>query len=244
MNFTRITSVGLVCATTVMLPFVLESRVFVRAGAPGQDEGTPAKPKIVTAGQGGAGIQAINDEYNEKLLELEKQRLDKLAKLAAAQSPRDAQETYELIFRLAIANNLFREAEPIAQAALKGRAPAPLVSFLAQTVDIIASADRGNFDESLAELQRAIEPKADPGRGGQPAQPAIETRALLSICEAYYQRLLHGDRFDIAKTAFQLLLKQAENPAVKGFCATRLNQLEMVGKPAPAIRGTDLSGAS
>ena len=29
---------------------------------------------------------------------------------------------------------------------------------------------------------------------------------------------------------------------MKGYCASRLNQLDMIGKPAPAIQGTDLSG--
>ncbi len=38
------------------------------------------------------------------------------------------------------------------------------------------------------------------------------------------------------------MLNQADNPTVKGFCAARLNQLEMIGKPAPAIKGADLDG--
>jgi len=37
-------------------------------------------------------------------------------------------------------------------------------------------------------------------------------------------------------------LKETENPAVKGFCAARLNQLDLIGKPAPAIKGADLDG--
>ena len=64
----------------------------------------------------------------------------------------------------------------------------------------------------------------------------------MTICEAYYQRLVQGDRFDIARSAFQLVLKETENPTIKGFCAARLNQLDLIGKPAPAIQGTDLDG--
>jgi thiol-disulfide isomerase/thioredoxin len=207
-----------------------------------QDEPAPPKPKVVAAGNGRASIQAIDDEYNRQLLELEKQRLEKLAQLAARQPQKDAQETFLVLFRVAISNNLFREAEPVAQQVIKSGTASPVVSFLARTVDIIASADRGNFEESLAELRTVIESQSDKGRPAAGSPSAMDTRALLSICEAYYQRLLQGDQFDIARSAFQLVLKQTDNPAVKGYCAARLNQLDMIGKPAPAISGTDLSG--
>jgi peroxiredoxin len=201
-----------------------------------------ATPKVITAGADGASVQAIDDDYNRQLLLLEKQRLERLRQLAARQPSKEADATYELLFRLAIANNLFREAEPVAQQVLKGGAASPLVSFFAHTVDILASADRGNFDESLSELRQVIESQSERNRPAQGAASVIDTRALLTICEAYYQRLLQGNRFDIAKNAFQLLLKQAENDTVKGYCAARLNQLDMIGKPAPAIQGTDLDG--
>ena len=214
----------------------------MRLGALAQDEPAQPKPKVLNAGNGRASVQAIDEEYNRQLLELEKQRLAKLAGLAAKQPQKDAQETYELLFRLAISNNLFREAEPVAQQVIKSGTAAPLVGILAQTIDIIASADRGNFDESLAELRRVIESQSEQGRPVQGAPAVVDTRALLSICEAYYQRLLQGDRFDVARSAFQFVLKQSENPSVKGYCAARLNQLDMIGKPAPAIKGADLDG--
>jgi peroxiredoxin len=237
-----IRSVSLVLAAIAALPLVLSDRASVRLGALAQDEPAQPRPKVLNAGNGGASVQAIDEEYNRQLLELEKQRLAKLAQLAAQQPQKDSQETYELLFRLAISNNLFREAEPVAQQVIKSGTAAPLVGILAQTIDIIASADRGNFDESLAELRRVIESQSEHGRPAQGAPAAIDTRALLSICEAYYQRLLQGDRFDVARSAFQFVLKQSENPSVKGYCAARLNQLDMIGKPAPAILGTDLSG--
>ena len=69
------------------------------------------------------------------------------------------------------------------------------------------------------------------------AAASLDTPALLAICEAYYQRLVQGDQFDVGRKAFQLLLKESDNPAVKEFCASRLNQLDLIGKPAPAIQG-------
>jgi peroxiredoxin len=213
-----------------------------RAGAaPEQDEPALPNPKVISQ-NGAASVQAIHDEYNRQLVQLEKQRLNRLGQLAARQTPKDADETYEALFRLAIAGNLCREAEPAAQQVIKGAKASPLVSFLAQTVDILASADQGNFDDSLSELRRLFDSQSSVKQPGQGAPAMLDTRALLTICEAYYQRLLQGDRFDIARSAFHLVLERTENPAIKGFCAARLNQLDLIGKPAPAIQGTDLDG--
>ncbi len=243
MNSRRLTATGLVLVGSVgFISMTLSQSASARPSGLAQDEPAQAKPKVVGPARGSADVQAIHEEYNRQLLELEKQRLEKLGQLAARQPQKDAQETYELLFRLAITNNLFREAEPVAQQVVKARSASPVVSFLAQTIDIIASADRGNFDESLAELRTVIDSQSDKGRAAEAASASIDTRALLSICDAYYQRLLQGDRFDIARTAFQLVLKQSDNADVKGYCAARLNQLDMIGKPAPAIQGTDLSG--
>ena len=70
----------------------------------------------------------------------------------------------------------------------------------------------------------------------------LDTSALLALCEGYYQRLLQGDQFEAARTAFQLLIKESNNPAVKDSVARRLAQLDMIGKPAPAIVGNGLDG--
>ena len=207
------------------------------SNVPGQDEPAVSKPKVLSPSAASASLQSIQDEYNRQLLQLERQRLERLGQLALRQSPKDAVETYELLFRLAITNNLFREAEPFAQQALKGPTSSPAVVFLAQTIDIIASADQGNFDESLAELRRLIDGKSQRNRAVQGAGATLDTSDLLAICQAYYQRLVQGDRFDTARAAFQLVLNDSDNPAVKTFCANRLNQLALIGKPAPVDPG-------
>jgi peroxiredoxin len=240
MTSSRIASIGLVLGTSLWL--TLSSAAPGHTDAPIQDDPAQPKPKVLSPSGAGATLQSINDDYNRQLLQLELQRLERLGQLAARQSPKDAAETYEQLFRLAIANNLFREAEPAAKLVLKAPNLAPVVVFLAQTIDVIASADRGDYDESLAELHRLIEAASQRKQTGAAAPPLLDTSSLLTICEAYYQRLLHGDRFDAARTALRLVLKDSDNPAVQGFCTSRLNQLDMVGKPAPAIQGTDLDG--
>jgi peroxiredoxin len=213
-----------------------------QAAATNQDDPTQTKPKVLSLGGAGSTIQSINDDYNRQLLELERQRLERLGQLAARQSPQDADATYESLFRLAIAHNLFREAEPSAHEALKSSSRSPVVLFLAQTIDVIASADKGAFDESLAELRRLLAAVSRHRPAGRSSSPVLDTSSLLMICEAYYQRLLQGDRFDAARTAFSSMLAESENPSIKAFCASRLNQLGLIGKPAPAISGTDIDG--
>jgi peroxiredoxin len=213
-----------------------------------QDAGAPERapqPKALVrqAAMVGESLQSINDDYNRTLLQLEKQRLERLGRLAAQQSPKDAVETYETLFRLAIANNLFAEAEPAAQRILTSTSsPSPSVLFLAQTIKIIAAADRGAYDESLAELRKHIGPAAGIDRRAEAAGALLDTPAMLAILGAYYQRLAQGGRFDVARKAFQLIHDETGNPALKEFCAARLHQVSMVGKPAPAIQGTDLDG--
>jgi thiol-disulfide isomerase/thioredoxin len=212
------------------------------ARAERQDEPAVIKPREARLGAAGSTVESINQEYNTQLLQIERQRLERLAQLARTQDPKDAAETYEVLFRLAVANNLFREAEGVADHVLKSTSNPPAVVFLAQTLNIIAEADRGAYEESLADLRKAIGQKPERRADGAASTPILDTPALLAICEAYYQRLLQGDQFDVARKAFRLISDEAENPAVKGYCSGRLNQLEMIGKSAPAIEGTDLDG--
>jgi peroxiredoxin len=209
-----------------------------------QDEPPQRKQRGYRRALAGETLHSINDDYNRQLLQLERQRLERLGQLAGHQPPTDAAATYEMLFRLAIANNLFREAEPAAEEVLKpARSSSPVVQFLAQTINIIAEADRGAFQESLANLRKVI---GSGSAGNRPSTevPAggLETPELLAICGAYYQRLIQGDQFDVARQAFQLVHDETKNPAVKEYCADRLIQLKLIGKSAPPIQGTDLDG--
>jgi peroxiredoxin len=240
MTYSRIALISLALAGSLALTSAKLARG--HANQPVQDDPAETKPKVLSPANAAATVQAINDEYNRQLLHLERQRLERLSQLAARQGRKEADQTYEQLFRLAVANNLFPDAEPAAQQVLKSGNSSPLVVFLARTVDIIASADRGAYDESVAELRRVLEAKSARAQAGQPVAAPLDTSSLLTICEAYYQRLVQGDQFDTARTAFRLVLQESDNPAIKAFCTSRLNQLDMIGKPAPAIAGNDLDG--
>ncbi len=46
----------------------------------------------------------------------------------------------------------------------------------------------------------------------------------------------------MASAAFRHVLEQPYDPSIKEFLAGRLKRIELVGKPAPPIQGTDLDG--
>ena len=88
----------------------------------------------------------------------------------------------------------------------------PVIQFLARTIDIIASADRGAYDESLADLRTVSRLVRNGASGREAAAPSLDTSALLAICEAYYQRLLQGDRFDVAQEGLSNVAQGRANP--------------------------------
>jgi thiol-disulfide isomerase/thioredoxin len=186
-------------------------------------------------------IQGVDDEYNRQVLELARRRLEQLGRLAARQTPAVAAATYERLFRLAITDDLFRDAESAASTVLEHGTPSTTTNALGHMVKIIAEADRGAFDQSLKSLQQAVaESVAD--------RPATGTRAALApaevigICEAYYQRLVEAKQFPIAREAFQLVVDKPYRAAVKDFLTSRLKRIDLIGKPAPPIQGSDLDG--
>ncbi len=213
----------------------------IAAGQP--DRPATPNPAQAVPSRADESIRTINDEYDEKLLQLDRQRLGRLGRLAARQEPAGAAATYEQLFRLGIAANLFRDAEAAADAVAKDGSPSPTTLALAHLVRIIARADRGAYDDSLDCLRQALaqREKDKEGRAGA-ARATLAAEEVVGICDAYYQRLVHAGQFAIARKAFRLALDEARQPEVKDFLRSRLDRLDRVGRPAPPIRGTDIDG--
>jgi peroxiredoxin len=186
-------------------------------------------------------IAAIEAQYKHDLDEIERKRLERLAALAAHQPKDEADRTYESYFRSAITNNLFAEAEPVAERVLKSKDASSHVVFLAHVANIMAEAGRGAYDESLASLTATLV-GSDAKEPTEQAARALPLAARLSLLDAYFQRLVQGDQFEVAHKAFALVRDKAGDPAVKAFAAARLARLDLVGKPAPVIGGTDVDG--
>jgi peroxiredoxin len=185
--------------------------------------------------------QAIDDEYNRQVLELGRRRLEQLGRLAARQNPGEAAATYERLFRLAMADDLFRDAESAASSVVEQGTPSAATNALAHLVKIIAETDRGAFEQSLKSFRQAVtESMAE--RAATPVRAALAPGEVVAICEGYYQRLVEANQFPVAREAFRLVVDKPFRPAVKEFLSSRLKRIDLVGKPAPPIQGTDLDG--
>ena len=133
-----------------------------------------------------ASVQAIDDAYNRQLLQLEQHRLEQLGRLAARQQPAPAAATYERLFRLAIAGDLFRDAEAAAVKVVEQGTPSPTTDALAHLVKIIAEVERGAYRTIAAKPAQGRLPRArrksrrpklgqpwPPPRSSESAKPTI-----------------------------------------------------------------------
>jgi peroxiredoxin len=187
----------------------------------------------------GAGTRAsILADYERERAQAERKRLERLARLAQSQAPAQANATYEDYFRYAIEAGLFVEAEPIAERVLAAAASSPEVMTLATVANFVAEADRGAYDDSLQSLVAAVNAAPDAAAARRPPVLSLPTR--LSVLEAYYQRLIQGDQFDVVRKAMQIVAEKARDEALRAYAADRLKQLDLLGKPAPAISGRDI----
>jgi thiol-disulfide isomerase/thioredoxin len=187
-------------------------------------------------------IETINAEYERELLQLERHRVESLGRLALSQPRAQAVATFDACFRLAIAKNLYADALPYATKVLQSEDPHSGIAWLAHLVQIVGEADKGAYEESLKCLASAIRMKsADPAKAAA-KQAGLSVATQASIVDGYYQRLLHADQIEVARRAMKLIFEGAEAPPIRDLAARRLKQLDLVGKPAPAISGVDLDG--
>ena len=205
---------------------------FAQVVAPAKGQPTPP---------GTPTLEAINVEYERELQVIERRRLERLGRLALGQPKDQAAAAFDSYFRLAIAKNLYADAEPIARKVIQSEDAGTGVAWLAHLVQIVAEADRGAYEESLKSLATAIRLKGQsPNAATKDSALPVGTRA--SIVDAYYQRLIHGDQVEVARKAMKLIVDTTDVPAIRDLANRRLKQLDLVGRQAPPIAGLDLEG--
>jgi thiol-disulfide isomerase/thioredoxin len=200
---------------------------------------------------GGASAQApaggekraeIEAKFREELVKAEVVKIKMLGELAAALPKAEAGGVYNDLFRFAITVDLYEAAEPFAEKVLGETGHSPETMMLAHMVNTVSETTRGAFDESLASLTKAVQPATGAGVDREQLNNVLPLSARMSLLNTYIQRLLHAGRYDIAKKALALIAGVAQDPEMKNLVASRVAAIELVGKPAPAIRGTDLDG--
>ena len=96
----------------------------------------PAPTSVLQPPAADESVKSINDEYSQQVQAVERRRLERLARLAARQNPADAAATYEQLFRLAAAANIYADAEQAADTVVKAGSPALITRALAYFVKV------------------------------------------------------------------------------------------------------------
>ena len=118
-----------------------------------------------------------------------------------ASSGDDSERAYRAAFDLAVARGFYQEAEPIARAYLAKEQGEPETHALAESIALISRADRGEFDQSLADLKGFLQSRA---AAQVPDDRRLPAALVCAMGEAYLQRLIRGGRLDIAKEVCRL----------------------------------------
>lgn len=185
---------------------------------------------------------AIQQDYARQRRELETTRIHRLAKLAETQPAEEADRTYQDLLRVALESGLVTEAEPIAERIMADPKARPDTVTMAVVTNFLAETERGAYEESLRSLTAAINAAQAEAPAGVRRQSPLPLAARVSILEAYYQRLVQADQFDTLRKALALIVERSREPVIRELATSRLKQLELIGKPAPAIAGENQDG--
>lgn len=184
----------------------------------------------------------VNLEFYQKQEKLESEYIGALTKVAASETGEAASTTYRLIFNLAISRNNYEAAEHAAENVIKSGGFSPDVDMLAHFINVIAEADRGEYDQSLRDLETYVKSHEPRAPGEQDPRLAVDSDTILAIGEAYFQRLVQAGRHDVARKLCDLAIKSSPRETTRSHFSKRLSRLDRVGKPAPPISLKDADG--
>jgi thiol-disulfide isomerase/thioredoxin len=222
----------------MLLALVSPAAVGRDAHAQAQAPPPPPAPAAVAGPGAGLSLDAVEAQYERAVRAAEAARVAALDRLSGSQAGAEADATRVLMFQRILEAQLFAEGEPIAERALAAGKVAPAVRSLANAVNIYAEAARGEFETSLASLQKALAA----GTAGAADADALPVEERLSLFQHYIHYCELNGRYDIAAKAVAAAAAVVKEPALAEYLASWKARLALVGQPAPALAGTDLDG--
>jgi peroxiredoxin len=183
-------------------------------------------------------LEALNASYVQQLRDIERRWIAELVDLADKSSGPGTNDAYRQLFNLAIARDLCIDAQPAARNCLGSIPAGEDVRALAASVQVFARAEKGEYEQSLADLEALFK---DPGCVAQRAAKSHAATAL-AVGESYLKRLVRDGRYDVAHRLCALACKDGAPAVLKNHFAARMARLDLLDKPAPAISGTDADG--
>jgi thiol-disulfide isomerase/thioredoxin len=185
-----------------------------------------------------AALEALNASYERHLRDLECRRIADLAALAEKATDPVADAAYQQMFGLAIARGLCPEAQPAAARCLKSASRGRDVRALATLVQVLARTDKGEHDRALEDWKALLHG----GTSSEASVAPLGSECALAVGEAYLQRLIRDGRYDVARKLCDLACLENAPAEVKDHFEDRMARLDLIGKPAPPIAGTDVDG--
>ncbi len=202
--------------------------------------GTDGKASQPASGAAFNSLSELETHYAQQAAELERKKLADLSALAQRQTGPDSEVTYRAAFDLAVARGLYSDAEPAARAYLAHERGEHENFALATSIILIMDAERGEFDKSLAEAKQFLNQRATAGIADE---NRLQAPLVCAVGEAYLQRVVRAGRYDIARQVCSVLAESGHpDEVVKNYFNHRLARFNMIGKPAPALEGTDVDG--
>ena len=134
-------------------------------------------------------LAELDAHYRQQAEELDRRRLLDMAALAGRLADMEAEMAYRAVFDMAVARGFFNTAEPAARAYLLCEEGEPQSQALAAMISLIARADRGEYDRSLADLEEFLKRRA---AVQIPEEQRLPPALLFAVGEAYLQRLIQG----------------------------------------------------
>jgi peroxiredoxin len=215
---------------------------------------SPVVAQEQEAGHCPGKLEALNASYVQRLRDIELRWMADLADLTDGSSGPGADAVYRQLFKLAISNDLCQEAQLAARKCLSSirSEEAQLAAqsctssipsgqdlrALAALVQVFARAEKGEYEQSLADFESLFKTR------GCTTLLVAETNAAtaLAVGEAYLQRLIRSGRYDVGHKLCELACKNEAPPALKNHFRAWITRLDLLGKPAPPISGTDVDG--
>ena len=185
-------------------------------------------------GDASPSLRALNESYEKRRAEFDRQMMADLADLAARLKGTEADLAYHQLFNMAIARDQYEPAAQAADAYLAGDGRDAELRGLAAFIGAVHKANHDQYPQALAALDRFLK--------GQTAEKKLDPNTIFAVGEAFLQRLIHAGRYDVARQACNLVLRDDPDPAVKAHFAARLTRLGLLGKPAPPIDASDVDG--
>jgi len=223
----------------------LLSGLAAQTPTPAQD--TKARPRgddpskadtIASAPSNFASRKALNDHYEQQFAELDKKRISDLTALAPKLKDPEAEAAYSDAFNLAVTRDQYEAAEKGAEAFLASGKGTPRTRALASFINIIAASNRGQYDQAVKDLDLFLKGQESSTK----PEAKIDPDLMFAVGEAFLQRLIKAGEYTTARRVCSTFIDNTADPNVKGHFAARLARIDMLGKPAPAVVGTDIDG--